>query len=152
VSVFADSSALVKLYADEPGHEPVRRQPVLVVSQLARVEVPAAIWRKTRIGELSTGHARILTDAFEADYFGTAEQEARFAVVRITARILDDAASMLATRGLRAHDAVQLASGCAARTADPEIAVFAAFDDTLRIAALAEGFALLPEEEPAADV
>ena len=42
--VFADSSALVKLYADEPDHKLVREQGSLVVSTLARVEVPAAIW------------------------------------------------------------------------------------------------------------
>ena len=50
--VFADSSALVKLYADEPGHEQVRQPMHLVVAQLARVEVPSAIWRKQRLGEL----------------------------------------------------------------------------------------------------
>ncbi len=46
MSVFADSSALVKLYADESDHELVRRIDVLIVSQVARVEVPAALWRK----------------------------------------------------------------------------------------------------------
>jgi hypothetical protein len=58
VSVFADSSALVKLYADEPGHEQVRNPGLLLVSQLARVEVPAAIWRKHRMGELSPDDSR----------------------------------------------------------------------------------------------
>ncbi len=42
LSTFVDSSALVKLYADEPGHREIRALAVLVVSALARVEVPSA--------------------------------------------------------------------------------------------------------------
>jgi predicted nucleic acid-binding protein len=53
LSTFADSSALVKLYADEVGHEQVRGLVSVAVAQLARVEVPAALWRKQRMGELS---------------------------------------------------------------------------------------------------
>jgi len=34
------------------------------------VEVPAALWRKQRTGELSAGDARLLTADFEADYSG----------------------------------------------------------------------------------
>ena len=71
MSTFADSSALVKLYADETGHEQVRGTGSIVVSQLARVDVPAALWRKQRVGELSANDARLLTADFEADYFGT---------------------------------------------------------------------------------
>jgi predicted nucleic acid-binding protein len=46
LSTFADSSALVKLYADEAGYEQVRDLVSIAVAQLARVEVPAALWRK----------------------------------------------------------------------------------------------------------
>jgi predicted nucleic acid-binding protein len=70
LSAFAGSSALVKLYADEAGHEQVRSLVSIAVAQLARVEVPAALWRKQRMGELSAGDARLLTADFEADYFG----------------------------------------------------------------------------------
>jgi uncharacterized protein len=41
-AVFADSSALVTLYADEPGADAVRSVSELVVCQLPLVEVPAA--------------------------------------------------------------------------------------------------------------
>lgn len=144
MTTFADSSALVKLYADEPGQEYIRPLRLLVVSQLARVEVPAAIWRKYRMGELTAADTQVLTDEFEADYFGSAGEEPRFAAVMPTAGVLDRAARMLATRGLRAYDAVQLASACAVRAADPECGEFAAFDEALRAAALAEGFSLRP--------
>ncbi|HEU0089887.1 MAG TPA: type II toxin-antitoxin system VapC family toxin [Pseudonocardiaceae bacterium] len=79
--VFADSSAVVKLYADEPDHGLIRRQGVLIVSALARVEVPAAIWRKHRMGELEPADAAVLIAAFEADYHGSAVDQPRFAVL-----------------------------------------------------------------------
>jgi predicted nucleic acid-binding protein len=140
MSTFADSSAIVKLYADESGREHVTSLELLVISQLARVEVPAAIWRKQRMGELSPADARLLADEFEADYFGTPDSEPRFAAVLPTAALLDEAARMVAVHGLRAYDAVQLSSGRAARAADPECTTFAVCDSDLRIAALAEGF------------
>ncbi|RFU21311.1 type II toxin-antitoxin system VapC family toxin [Geodermatophilus marinus] len=144
MSVFADSSALVKLYADEPGHEPVRAVAMLIVSQLARVEVPAALWRKARAGELSAADAGVLVAAFEADYAGTHDDPARFAAVSVVPEILDDAARLSAVHGLRAYDAVQLASARAAAEAVPSCRTFAAFDDRLRLAAAADGFRLLP--------
>jgi predicted nucleic acid-binding protein len=48
---------------------------------------------------------------------------------------------------LRAADAVQLASALLARDADPGLSAIAAFDRTLRAAASAEGFALLPRPD-----
>jgi predicted nucleic acid-binding protein len=144
VIVFADSSAVVKLYADEPDHELVRGQGSLVVSALARVEVPAAIWRKHRMGQLDPADAAILVAAFEADYHGSAEDQPRFAVVASTTTVLDAAAALAGVHGLRAYDAVQLASAKAAAEAIPDCRTMAAFDSTLRAAAAKEGFALVP--------
>lgn len=141
---FADSSALVKLYADEQDHEMVRSIGTLVVSALARVEVPAALWRKQRIGELDADDATILTSAFEADYHCAGDRSARFAVVAAGPAILAAAAGIAATRGLRAYDAVQLASALAAREAEPSCERFSCFDAQLRQAAAASGFALAP--------
>ena len=53
MTVFADTSAVVKRYAEESGSEQVRGQGTVVVSALARVEVVAALWRKHRMGELT---------------------------------------------------------------------------------------------------
>ena len=144
MTVFADSSALVTLYADEPGHERIRELSTLVVSQLARVEVPSAIWRKQRLGELDAGAARLLTSAFEADWSGTEEEPPRFSVVTATVVVLEGAARLCAVHGLRAYDAVQLACASAARDAVPECRMIAAFDRRLRGAAAAEGFSLVP--------
>ncbi|MDA8281457.1 MAG: type II toxin-antitoxin system VapC family toxin [Actinomycetota bacterium] len=138
---FADASAVVKLYADEHGHHAVRRLRAMAVSQLTRVEVPAALWRKHRMGELGAPEARVLTAAFEADWHGTDDEPPRFSAVTLTQAILDDAAHLCAVHGLRAYDAVQLSSALAARRADPSCSTFAVVDGTLRSAASAEGFA-----------
>jgi uncharacterized protein len=144
LSTFADSSALVKLYADEAGNEDVRALASIAVAELARVEVPAALWRKQRKGELSASDARVLTADFEADFFGTDAEAPRFAAVPATGSLLDDAATLCASHGLRACDGVQLSTALAVRRADESCSAFAAFDRSLRTAAAAEGFDLVP--------
>jgi predicted nucleic acid-binding protein len=143
VSAFADASALVKLYADEDSADDVRGLSAVAVSQLSRVEVPAALWRKHRMGELDATEAQALTADFEADLFGDGVSPPRFAIVAAGPDLLDDAARLCAVHGLRAYDAVQLASAIAARSADRALRTFAVFDGTLRRAASAEGFTLV---------
>jgi predicted nucleic acid-binding protein len=134
----------VKLYADEPGHEAVRALEGMIVCSISRVEVPAALWRKQRLGELSAEDAEVLVTAFEADYLGTVEEPPLFAAVAIGSTLLDEAAVLTATHGLRAYDAVQLASALVAREADPACRQFACFDEELRAAAARIGFAPVP--------
>lgn len=144
MTVFADSSALVKLYADEPGAEAVRSINGFAICALARVEVPAALWRKQRMGDLEPAQAQVLTAAFEADLFGTPTTSPLFTSIDVSSATLDDAARLCSTHGLRAYDAVQLASARAVRDADPDCTTFAAFDAQLRQAAAAQHFTLLP--------
>lgn len=144
MSTFADSSALVKLYADEPGHGNVRRIPVLVISVLARVEVPAAISRKHRLGDISADVAAVLIADFEADYYGTDTEAGRFSALQVDEDLLAVAARLCSVHGLRAYDGVQLASALAAREAEPGCTSFVAFDAELRAAAALEGFELRP--------
>jgi predicted nucleic acid-binding protein len=90
VSVFADSSSLVKLYADEAGAEQVRALPrPLYVSLLARVEVPAALWRKHRTKALTADETAELVAAFAADFPVEDETEPRFHTIGISRRIID---------------------------------------------------------------
>lgn len=131
----------MKRYADEADADAVRSIPLLVVSQLARVEVPAALWKKSRVGELSTSSASILIADFEADYFGTPEAPSRFIIVAPVNAVLDDATRLLGTHGLRAYDAVQLATAITSRAASGDLA-FLAYDKALCSAAGAEGFEL----------
>ena len=120
----------------------------IAVAQLARVEVPAALWRKQRMSELSADDARLLTANFEADYFGTDSEPPRFAAVAATGRLLDEAARLCASHGLRVYDAVQLSSALAVRRVDGSCRAFAAFTRSLRTAAATEGFQLLPSNLP----
>ena len=146
MSVFADSSALVKLYADETGAEEIRSLTVIAVSQLCRVEVPAALWRKQRLGELDSAAAQVLTAEFEADFYGSDNAPPRFSAVAASTEVCEDAARLCAVHGLRGYDAVQLASAVAVRSAGGGTETIAVFDRSLRQAAAAEGFALLPTE------
>jgi predicted nucleic acid-binding protein len=114
------------------------------VSVLARVEVPAALWRKNRVGALEAGDVQVLIGAFEADLFGDFDRRPCLVAVAITPAILDSAARLTGVHGLRAFDAIQLATACAAHAADPGCDTFACFDAALGRAAAAEGFALLP--------
>jgi predicted nucleic acid-binding protein len=140
LTVFADSSALVKLYSDEVDAELVRSQPVLVVSSIARVEVPAALWRKSRTGGLSIEDAGLLADAFAHDW----ETGERLLAVALRAPVLERAASLVAVHGLRASDAVQLGCALAARAADSQVEAFLGFDRRLQQAAVREGLRALP--------
>jgi predicted nucleic acid-binding protein len=145
VTLFADSSALVKLYVNEPGHQAVRAAgDLFVVSQLARVEVPAALWRKQRSGDIALGTAAVLVTEFEFDFLGDGSAPPRFVAVKVADDIVEVAARQVARHGLRAYDAVQLACATAARELLPTLNVLAAFGQELRRAAAAEGFALLP--------
>lgn len=114
------------------------------MSGLARVEVPAALWRKHRLGELSAEDAAVLVEEFEWDWFGEPEYEMVFTPLAVTDAILDEAARSVARHPLRAFDAVQLASALVARAADSSVAEFACFDETLANAARTEGFSVLP--------
>lgn len=145
MTVFADSAALVTLYAAQRAGEDLAGRPAVVVGEPARVEVPAALWRRHRLGELDLAATQVLTDDFEADYFGTEDDPPRFAAVAVTPAVLDEAARLCATHGLRAYDAVQLSSALAARCVDSACASLAAYDGALRRAAAAEGFRLVPE-------
>lgn len=145
MSTFADSSALVTLYAEETGGPAVHGAAGLIVSSLVRVEVPSALWRKQRDGALAPEDAALLTGLFEADYLGEQDDRPRLLSVTVSASILEEAARLTATHSLRALDAVQLATALAARRADPECTAFACLDVRLRAAAAGTGFALVPQ-------
>jgi predicted nucleic acid-binding protein len=144
LSAFADSSALVKLYTYEHGSEVVRAEAALAVCALARVEVPAAIWRKHRIGDISAEEAAGLAAGFANDYGGDEHRPPRFAAMEVTSSLLEDASRFPALHGLRAYDSVQLAAALAAATADPSLARFLCFDTRLRAAAAAHGLTPVP--------
>jgi len=102
-------------------------------------EVLAAIWGKALRGELSGPQASILDRAFVADV-----RRGRFEVLPVADDVIAHSLRCVRRHRLRAADAVQLASALLAREADPAVGTMAVFDQRLRGAAGAEGFALLP--------
>ena len=137
----------MKLYADEAGYRPIRALDALVVSALARVEVPSALWRKARTGELEPGDADTLVRAFEFDFHGGPDSDSRFTILSLSESVLVTAAREAERHVLRAYDAVQLASALAAQATDPRCNRFACFDVELRRAASRVGFELAPEAD-----
>ncbi len=135
----------MKLYADEAGHRAIRALDALVISALARVEVPSALWRKARTGELEDAAASTLVSAFEFDFHGDLSSGSRFTIVSPTEPVLVVGAREAARHALRAYDAVQLTTALAVRELDPHCSHFACFDTELRRAASRAGFVLLPE-------
>ena len=147
MSVFEDASALVTRYVVETGRETPVRSSVVVISAVSQVEVASAIWRKQRMGELSPSRARVLVDAFLRDLNASYQRLSATAVVTYlpvatSTAVLDDAVSLVGVHGLRAYDAVQLASAVLARAADPTLTELITYDVALHRAAAAEGFAV----------
>ena len=138
--VFADSSAVVKLYADEPGSRGVRALEAMYIADITRVEVPAALWRKVRMGELGRASGVRLVERFEDDIDVA---HARLVPVTVDHGCLRQAATLTDVHGLRAYDAVQLAAALRVVEIDAACTTFATFDGDLGAAAAREGFAVL---------
>jgi predicted nucleic acid-binding protein len=135
-----DSSALVKLYADEAGAVEARAwSGPVVMSALSLTEVLAAVWGKVARGELDDEQAATLDRAFIADVRG-----GRFTVLPVADALVVRSLACVRRHRLRGADAVQLASALIAREADADLNTMAVFDRRLRTAASAEGLALLP--------
>lgn len=83
---------------------------------------------------------------FRADFYGGHDSGPRFAVTDLTSLLLEDAADLVASKGLRAPDAAQLASALGAREASPDLGDFACFDTPLRRDAARAGFSFIPTE------
>ena len=149
MTVFADTSALVKSYADEDHSAAVHtcfEASDIAVSELTQVEIASALWTKVRQGVLTAEEALALSDAFAVDWFGNDEADRAYVLVSLDQSIFDIAVGLVARHGLRTGDAIQLASAVAARATDPTCDTFLCFDSRLRDAAAREGFGLLPAE------
>jgi len=141
VTCFLDTSAIVKLFVPELGHElvdTVAKRPI-IAADIALVELPAALHRKARMGELSPRLAQLLTRAFRASADSTEGPDLH--LIETTVPVLVEAARLVARHPLRAYDAVQLASALASNRAVPGCS-FGSFDQQLNDAAFAEGLVL----------
>lgn len=133
---FLDSSALVKRYIEEEGSPALallfRGRKVLAVSRLAEVEVTLALARRARRGDLKETDARTHAEHLLADL------EA-LRVVELRQRTFERARDLGWAHGLRAYDALQLASATRLKTDTGMSLTFWSADEGLNDAARAEG-------------
>lgn len=114
---YLDTSALVKRYVDESRSRVVADiADAMAVSEIARVEVASALWKRAP----------------------------RVQLVRLDQRVVAEAARLVARHDLGSLDALHVATAdLVRRVIDPWV-IMVAFDRRLRAAAGAEGFPLLP--------
>jgi hypothetical protein len=144
---FLETSALVKLYVQEPGTD--RLLPLisdgpdnqLAVLAISVVEVRSAIRRRQRAGDIDASAATAILKSVQA------HMETRFIRQMINETVIDTALEMIDRYALRAYDAVQLA-GCLVLCAiAAEAFTFVCSDPQLLEAARSEQLAVL---DPAA--
>ena len=135
MTLYLDTSSLVKLYVAEPGSEEVRslvdQATVVVTSGIAYPEARAALARRRRERALSLVAYRVATRTFEDDW-------SRYLVVDVSAAICREAGDLAERYRLRVYDSVHLASYLeVARCAGIAETQFSSFDERLNRAARA---------------
>lgn len=138
--LYLDSSALVKAYAIEPGHEAVQvllaeHAGMLFTSIVTYAEVLSAICRAYRGGRMTDGEYRETRSHFRQNW-------REILAIELKEDVLAEAERLIGAHGLRGFDAVHL---CSARWLDEPRLTFACFDQRLRAAAAAEGLLVVPE-------
>jgi uncharacterized protein len=130
---------LAKRYVQEAGSANVRRQlrtGRVATSRLSAIEVASALARRQREGAFTTAERDRALKRLNADLHA-------WILVELTAELTADAQALLIRYGLRAGDAVQLASCLYLQRETAQRISFAAFDDRLSTAARAERLSLV---------
>ncbi|MFZ0887422.1 MAG: type II toxin-antitoxin system VapC family toxin [Candidatus Binataceae bacterium] len=134
--LYLDTSAVVKLYASEPGSAEIKRAVAradqIASSLLAYAETRAALARKHRLRQISVAELERSKAEFEFHWSG-------FFKLPIDAEIVLRAADLAEKLGLGAYDAVHLASADRLHRDTQSAVSFACFDKALSIAASTVG-------------
>ncbi len=137
MSVYLDTSALIKLYVSEPGSTEVARWVAgaarVATSRVAYPEARAGLARRAREGALSPADHRSCVRDLDRDL-------ASLVIVEIDAALARLAGELAVKRALRGFDAIHLASAITLRAAAPEFKALGVFDARLEAAARTEGF------------
>ena len=133
MTLYVDTSSLVKLYVAEPGSEHVRAQveraTVVATSLIAYTEARAALARRRRERVLSP-------PAFGAAKRKLEARLAQYLAVQVTEALCKDAGQLAERYALRGFDSVHLASYLeVARQAGAAHTEFSSSDDRLNVAA-----------------
>jgi predicted nucleic acid-binding protein len=135
VTLYLDTSSLVKLYVEEIGSDDVRglveQAEVVATSIVAYAETRAALARLRRDGHLSPAGLAGAKRTFE-------DQWPAFLTLDVTGSVSREAGELAERYALRGFDAVHLASFAEiARSAAPAETRFSSFDDRLNKASRA---------------
>jgi predicted nucleic acid-binding protein len=133
VTLYLDTSSLVKLYVEEVASDDVRslvtRATVVATSIVAYPETRAALARLRRSGDLSPAHLAATKRSFEAQW-------PAFLTLDVTTSVSQEAGDFAERYALRGFDALHLASFAEiSRRAGPAMTHFSSFDDRLNTAA-----------------
>jgi predicted nucleic acid-binding protein len=132
VTLYLDTSSLVKLYVTEPGSENVRahveRATIVATSMIAYPETRAAFARRRREGALRPAAFVAAKRQFESDW-------PKYVAMHVTDAICRDAGQLAERYSLRGYDSVHLASFLEIARAAGADTKFSTFDDRLDEAA-----------------
>jgi uncharacterized protein len=133
VTLYLDTSSLVKLYVQEAGSDDVRglvdRAAVVATSVVAYAETRAALARLRRERALTPAKLAAAKRAFESDW-------PSYLALDVTASVAREAGELAERHRLRGFDAIHLASFAeVTRRAVPDETGFSSFDDRLNKAA-----------------
>ncbi len=136
---YLDSSALVKLFVDEPGTAEVSRMvkeaQLVGTVAISRAEVIAALAKAVRVGSLSMEDAKSARRRFRTEWL-------HFLRLQVSDFLIDRAGDLAWTHGLRGYDTVQLAASDIWRESLDAPVSFATFD--LKLWKAAEAIGLVP--------
>ena len=118
--LYLDTSALVKLYAEEPGRQEVQDSVqaarVVAVSEIGYVEACSALARKEREGLFNAAEHDDAVDQLQEDYREV------YLSRPVSGDLIARAGALARKHALRAYDAVHLATALALREESEELA------------------------------
>jgi predicted nucleic acid-binding protein len=135
---FLDTSAVVKRYVSETGTAWVQSLTaptagnVFCIARITRPEMIAAITRRERGGHITPANAATALRDFDHDF------ARQYLTITMSDALIDNAAVLARTHGLRGYDAIQLATALEVWAQIPTIVLISS-DVDLNAAAIAEG-------------
>ncbi len=143
--LYVDSSAIVKRYISEPGsnemQSAVEQAEAIGTTAVSRAEVVAAFRKAVRVQVVLEKDARIALRAFNKGWRDLVR-------TRVTERLVQHAAGLAWSHGLRGYDAIQLASAAAWQQSLGRNVTLATFDVQLWEAARNIGILVFPNNLP----
>jgi predicted nucleic acid-binding protein len=138
--LYLDTSALVKLYLDEPGRKAVTAavssETIVATQEIAYIEANAAFARAEREKRLDHPELERLRSDFQRDW-------PSYLVLKVSQPLLEQAVKLVDSFALRAYDAMHLAAAQTLAHETGEQIAFACFDRRLNRAAEVLGMRLV---------